>query len=152
MDHEPEEISPYQVATLVSGMAKHKTGKEIAEQLGKSGAWVSRLLKTWRNASPDLHKAWATGLNYEAVRKISTLSPVLQARACKIDPRRFLQQQKIPGPEDLQREFLSWDVIEKTREYVRGMLDMCRYVTGEITEEGFDDAWHQHKKRTAKPQ
>ncbi len=147
---EPAEISSYQVATIVASMSKRQKNKDIAAELGKSDSWVSRILKTWNRATPALHKAWGNGLNYEAVRKISALSQVQQFEACQLeDPKLFLRN-LIPGPEHIKRRFLSWDGpdgLEQPRAYVRGMLAMARYLTGEIDESGFDEAWGDHKNK-----
>ncbi len=144
---EPAELSSYQVATIVASMSRRQKNKDIAAELGKSDSWISKTLKTWNNATPELHAAWENGLNFEAVRKISALSPVQQAEACLLeDPKLFLRN-LIPDPEHIKRRFLSWDGPEKPGAYVRGLFAMARYLTGEIGEEDFDEAWGDHKNK-----
>lgn len=147
---EPLELDSYQLAAMVASMDKQHTGQEIATQLGKSGAWVSRSLKTWKNATPALRKAWKEGLDYGIVRKISEFTPVKQpseVMRCLAHPKRYARTRQIPGLDVIVKRFLTWDITDRPREYVRGMFAMARYVTGEISEDDFDEAWKQHKER-----
>lgn len=59
---EREGLSSYELAKVAQRMKdRGKEGAYIAEAIGKSAGWVSKILKAWRAASPKLMQQWRKG-------------------------------------------------------------------------------------------
>lgn len=57
-----ENLSSYETAKEIFGLSEAGVAqKDIAEKLGKSAGWVSRLLGAYKKSTPTVHKAWSQG-------------------------------------------------------------------------------------------
>lgn len=117
--------------------------KNIAEQLLKSNAWVSRITTAYKKASPVLREAWGKGqIKLSAVMEISQFLEEDQPKAL-IDR---LNSPRLPSVKPLIKQISALIPIAEQagdNAYARGLLDMARLVTGQIKVDDFSVEWKQ---------
>lgn len=137
------ELSSYEIAERLAGLAEAgRTQAELARQVGKSRTYVSRALKAWAGAGPELKGAWATGLlSYDAVKELADLDHDDQARA--VARAEHEGERAKPGPKgDHGRPGIAAVKAARARlaerratdDYAVGARDALAFVAGEIPE------------------
>ena len=115
--------------------------KNIAEQLLKSNAWVSRITTAYRKASPVLKEAWGKNqIKLSAVMEISQYLEEDQPKAL-MDK---LNTPRLPSVKPLIKQISSLITIAEQAPdsaYARGILDVARLITGQIKVDDFSDEW-----------
>lgn len=144
--------------------------QQIAKQLGKSQAWVSRQLSAFTKSSPAVREEWKKGnLPDDDVQSIVTLkkheeqdallSEVMKERtgqngkagkAAKASARRTVKEKtgkapkadrvQRPTPEMLQR-YIAFAKPTSKQRYVKGFVDGLRLANGEIADSELDKEW-----------
>ena len=141
-----EDLSSYEVARHLSHLSSHGiTGAELARLIGKSAAWVSRKLASYKGAGPELRAVWERGeMAEDAVQELAHLTHEQQAKALANDrPRRGpANRPGITTVKDALRDLIAAGrrqnaSTSQQQTYASGVRDALRWVTGERTSPGF---------------
>ncbi|MBT8453009.1 MAG: hypothetical protein KJO40_13655 [Deltaproteobacteria bacterium] len=142
-------LSSFEVAERLAALSDADggpTGAELAERIGKSRTYVSRMLKAWRGAGPQLKRAWSAGtVTYQRVKEVADLPTGEQQAALKGAGRDSDRYGK-PGPKGAHgrpgvealkgaherlQEVIDSDDEEAVFEYALGARDALAYALGE---------------------
>lgn len=124
-----EDLSTYEVAEALSKLKSPQV--EIAKRVGKSTAWVSRHLKAWKQAHPELKHAWQAGeVTLDRVLELCDLNPVDQrARLMEVE----LPKKRAPIKRPKLARIREIALEEPEDDYQQGVRDLADYAAnGEI--------------------
>lgn len=167
------DLASYEIAKEIDGIIKlGDAQKDVAKSLGKSETWVSRIMKAWKSATPAVKKAWeAQKLPDDDVQSIIKLKPdeqdamlkkVLKAREAggKSNGKASRKARgkaraaakggdrtKKPGVEKVRRYAEVLKTATKPTKYIQGMLDMAKFMMGELSPGAFDKEWTEFAKK-----
>ncbi len=126
-----KQLSSYEIAQALAEMSGSQT--EIAEQIGKSIAYVSRALKTWNTAGPTLMAAWRDEkIAYVTVKEIAKLSIDKQKAAISGSMKPKLGPKGIRDRPSIRtiKQIVEWaEDVEPSNDYEQGLIDMAQFVT-----------------------
>ena len=137
-------LNSFELALEMSALVQEGVPqKNIAEELLKSNAWVSRITTAYRKASPSLKEAWEKNqIKLSAVMEISQCLEEDQPKALM----DRLNTPRLPSVKPLIKQVSSLITIAKqapNNAYARGVLDVARLITGQIKVDDFSEDWQQ---------
>lgn len=148
-----ETLSVFEVAEKINALVKENVPqKDIANAVKKSSAWVSLVLKAYKCASPELLDAWKQN-------KLKLQEIMLIARSVEVDqPSRVEDAIKRRAEHSLKVErSSSKGIVKQSKEllqlgssapldnrYIQGMLDMARFIGGDIGAGEFAKEWRDY--------
>ncbi len=138
------DLSSFEIAAhLASLHDRGATGADLARLIGKSKAYVSRKLSTWRCAGPDLKRAWEAGeLAEDAVQQLAELPYDDQTKALAGPTPRGRRgpagRPPIEAVKDLLQRLEDRDPDGFVDDdYRKAVLDTLRWVSGQRTSSAF---------------
>ncbi len=138
------EMSSYEIAQQVIVLAdRGVSNAAIADGIGKSRTYVSKMVTAWRGCCPELREAWSEGLiPYDRVKELAGQSPDDQISAL-VRMRAGIQQRGThgrPGIDALKAMLAR--AAQRTETpgngsdlYLRGIVDALRVATGDVAPE-----------------
>ncbi len=140
-----KDLSSFEIAAHLAHLhGEGATGAELARMIGKSKAYVSRKLSTWRGASLELKLAWEAGeIAEDAVQQLAELPHDQQAKALAGTVPRGRRGPAGRPPIEMVKDTLeSLERHEPTAGdddgvYAAGVLDALRWVAGQRTSPNF---------------
>jgi len=144
-----ESLSSYEVAESLSGLsAQGATGANLARLVGKSPSYVSRKLKLYASAGPELRAAWRTdSITEQTVEGLAYRPHAEQARMLAGGERPGRGPANRPGIEtvkdvlgELERAGLATNnprMEVGDARYAAGVVDALRWATGQQASSAF---------------
>ena len=158
------DLSSYDVAVALEDLlTEGLTQRELGSKIKKSQPWISRVLCTYKKASPELKEVWMkSGMPLEAVIDIADLPENEQALA--ITDQKALRasgKRKDKGKARARiktgNQRVATKIITKMvmlgesakieSPYVRGMMDFAKFAQGTLGVAEFGKDWQEHLTR-----